>query len=185
MERDDAQFIILSTGNNISGAPAATRPEGEKICTIDGPWEIAFQTGRGAPEKATFENLGSFTASEDEGIRYFSGTATYVRHFTFNGSGTDNLWLDLGDVRNMARVSLNGTDLGLAWKSPYRLSTAGALKKGDNELRIEVTNSWANRLIGDEQPGVGERITYTSHPFYTADSPLVPSGLLGPVCIIR
>lgn len=185
MERDDAQFIVLSRSRAISGTTALDRPSGETVCGIEGPWVIEFQAGRGAPDKAACDKLTSFTESEDSGIRYFSGTATYIKHFDFSGDGSENLWLDLGDVRNMARASLNGTDLGLAWKSPYRLNTAGALKQGDNELRIDVINSWANRLIGDEQPGVGERITYTSHQFYTAASPLVPSGLLGPVRIIR
>lgn len=186
LERDDAQFIILSKGKSISGAGKAPKPAGERVCTIDGPWELAFQAGRGAPEKATFGKLASFTDSEDEGIRYFSGTVTYTKHFNFSGSNAEEpLWIDLGKVCEMARVNLNGTDLGLAWKMPYRLYATGALRQGDNELKIEVTNSWANRLIGDEQPSVTERITYTSHQFYTAGSPLVQSGLIGPVCIVR
>ncbi len=185
LERDDAQFVILSGRKTVSGAAEAVRPSGEMICTIDGPWELSFQAGRGAPERATFRELASYTDSEDEGIRYFSGTATYTAHFNFSGDSSGELWIDLGRVYNMARISLNGTDLGLAWKTPYRLSATGALRQGDNELKIDVTNSWANRLIGDEQPGASRRITYTSHPFYTADSPLVPSGLAGPVCIVR
>ena len=186
MQRDDAQFIILSRKASISGAAPARRPAGEKVCSIEGPWEVSFQEGRGAPGKAVFDELRSFTESEDSGIRYFSGTATYSRHFACpEGVAGEDCLIDLGKVCNMVRVCLNGVDLGLAWKEPYRLDTRGALRDGDNELEIKVINSWANRLIGDEQPGVGERITYTAVRFYEPDSPLVPSGLLGPVSIVR
>ena len=185
MDRDDAQFIVLSNKKKgISGAGPAYRVKDETVCSIDGGWKVEFQKGRGAPAEADFTGLHSFTESQDPGIRYFSGSAVYS--CTFNaGTVGENLYIDLGEVHNIARVFLNGTDLGLAWKAPYLLDTKEALKNGKNELRVKVINSWANRLIGDEQPGTDGRITFTAVQFYTADSPLVPSGLVGPVRIVR
>jgi hypothetical protein len=88
-------------------------------------------------------------------------------------------------VKNIAEVIINGESQGIVWKTPFRLEITNALKEGDNTLEIKVTNLWVNRLIGDQQPGVKEKITYTTMPFYRADSPLMPSGLLGPVNISR
>lgn len=72
---------------------------------------------------------------------------------------------------------------GTVWKKQFSVEATGALKRGKNALEIKVTNLWVNRLIGDQQPGNGKKITYTTMPFYKADSPLLPSGLLGPVII--
>jgi len=94
------------------------------------------------------------------------------------------LWLDLGDVKNLAEVIVNGKSLGIVWKQPFRVNTTGALKNGENRIEIKVTNLWVNRLIGDAQPGVTNKITYTTMPFYQANSKLLPSGLLGPVQIV-
>ncbi len=94
------------------------------------------------------------------------------------------LWLDLGDVKNLAEVIVNGKSLGIVWKKPFRVDVTGALKAGENKIEIKVTNLWVNRLIGDAQPGVTNKITYTTMPFYQANSKLLPSGLLGPVRII-
>ena len=95
------------------------------------------------------------------------------------------LWLDLGDVKNLAEVTVNGKALGIVWKTPFRVDVTSALKPGANTLEIKVTNLWVNRLIGDQQPGVAKKYTYTTQQFYQADSPLLPSGLLGPVVIWR
>ena len=94
------------------------------------------------------------------------------------------LWLDLGNVKNIAEVIVNGKPIGIAWKKPFRLDLTGALKPGTNKLEIKVTNLWVNRLIGDQQPGTTNKITYTTMPFFSAGSPLLPSGLLGPVKIL-
>lgn len=187
MVRDDAQFIVLYRNPFIRTAAPGKKGPALEAGIVEGPWEVTFQEGRGAPETAVYDSLASFTGSSDPGIRYFSGKAVYRTSFscTADGSSEDKVWIDLGDVRNMARVRLNGTDIGLAWKYPYVLDTKGALLDGRNELEVTVINSWANRLIGDEQPGTEKRITYTAVQFYTADSPLVPSGLLGPVRILR
>jgi hypothetical protein len=120
-------------------------------------------------------------------VKYFSGTATYTKTLEasadwFKSGG--RLWLDLGDVKNIAEITVNGKPFGVLWKAPFRMEVTGALKPGANTLEIKVTNLWVNRLIGDQQPGVTTKYTYTAVQFYRADSPLLPSGLMGPVQLI-
>src|SRR5262249_18794203 len=134
------------------------------------------------------DKLIAWSESADPGVKYFSGTGTYTR--TINApadwfaSGA-RLWLDLGDVKNLAEVLINGKQLGIVWKRPFRVDVTEALKTGANAVEIKVTNLWVNRLIGDQQPNVTRKYTYTTMPFYRADSPLLPSGLLGPVQLLR
>jgi hypothetical protein len=167
---------------------AFTVPEmSEKVVnTITGPWTVDFTPDRGAPPSTTLETLASWTENSNPGIRYYSGTGTYriavaaqPEWFTPGA----HLWLDLGDVRNLAHVSLNGKDLGVVWHAPFRLDVTGILKPGSNELTVQVINAWVNRLIGDQQPGATQYTYADIHP-YKADSPLQPSGLLGPVEIL-
>jgi hypothetical protein len=88
-------------------------------------------------------------------------------------------------VKNLAEVSVNGTPLGIVWKRPFRIDATSALKPGANQLEVKVTNLWVNRMIGDRQPNATTKYTFTSPVFYKADSPLLPSGLLGPVRVIQ
>ena len=127
----------------------------------------------------------SWPESSDPVIKYFSGTATYQTTFSVHPwrKGTQFV-LDLGEVKNIAEIMVNGQHLGGVWKTPFRMNISGALKKGVNTLEIRVTNTWVNRLIGDAQPEVKNKTTFTTMPFYQANSPLVPAGLLGPVNII-
>jgi hypothetical protein len=119
-----------------------------------GPWEVRFASGWGAPDRVTFPKLASWTEHEDPGIRYFSGTAIYRGELfvppAMLAAGIAPL-LDLGQVEVIARVRINGHDLGILWKAPYLVDASGLLKSGRNQLEIEVTNLWPNRLIGDEQ----------------------------------
>jgi len=160
----------------------------QPITTLEGPWDVAFQSDRGAPPVIKLESLSSWEESKDEGVKYFSGTATYTKTVQASvdwfKSGA-HLWIDLGTVRNMAEVSVNGKPQGIVWKTPYRVDATGALRPGANSLEIKVTNGWVNRIIGDRQPSVTKTYTFTSPKFYKADSSLQPSGLLGPVRILR
>jgi hypothetical protein len=150
---------------------------------LDGPWELAFEAGRGAPEGVlALGRLAPWNASEIPGVRYFSGTATYRKTFRVDGPLPARAILDLGDVRDLARVSLNGRPLGIAWKPPYRFDLRGRLLPGANRLDIEVTNLWVNRLVGDAQPG-GVKVTGASG-IYAADAPLRASGMMGPVQLL-
>ena len=126
--------------------------------------------------------LTSWSDNADAGVKYFSGTATYTKTITAPAdwfTKDAELWLNLGDVKNLAEVIVNGKSLGILWKKPFRINVTGALKPGENKLEIKVTNLWVNRLIGDQQPGMDKKITYTTMPFYQANSTLLPSGLLG------
>jgi hypothetical protein len=121
-------------------------------------------------------------------VKYFSGTGTYTKTIQAPADWFKTgaqLWLDLGDVKNIAEVSVNGKSLGILWKPPFRTNVTGALKPGANAVVIKVTNLWVNRLVGDQQPGITQKTTFTSQQFYRADSPLLPSGLLGPVQVVR
>jgi hypothetical protein len=150
-------------------------------------WHVSFQTGRGAPESAEFDRLTSWSENADAGIKYFSGTATYSKTIEVPAGalapGT-HVWLDLGDVRDVAEVAVNGKYLGILWKTPFRIDLTDVLVPGSNQLVIQVTNLWVNRMIGDQQPWAMKKYTFTDFAPYKADSPLLPSGLLGPVRLI-
>ena len=182
----DAVFVVFR-----APAKAASREMPARIVTpvasLDGPWPVAFQAGRGAPAATTFDRLGSWSDSTEPGIKYFSGTGTYTQELNVPAAWLADgaeLWLDLGDVRNLAEVSVNGKPLGVLWKAPYRVNVTAALHAGANAVSIAVTDLWVNRLIGDAQPGVSTKYTFTVPSFYKADSPLLPAGLLGPVRVL-
>jgi hypothetical protein len=184
---NDAVFVVFRRKAEVPSR-SIRLPIETTVASIDGPWKVQFQSGWGAPAECSFEKLASWTENIDSGVKYFSGTATYSRSFQaptkwFNTGA--RLWMDLGDVKNIAEVSVNGKYLGIVWKPPFRLDVTGTMKPGANELEIKVTNLWVNRLIGDQQPDVIKKYTYTTQQFYRADSTLLPSGLLGPVQIVR
>jgi hypothetical protein len=169
---------------------------------------LRFPAGAGTPAEITLDRLSSWSLHPDNGVKYFSGTATYVKTLTLPAAKPDErLCLDLGRVEVMAKVRLNGRDLGLLWKPPYRVDITAAAQAGDNILEIEVVNLWVNRLIGDEQlpedsernpngtlkawpdwlragqPSPTGRYTFSSWRLWKADDPLQDSGLLGPVTV--
>ncbi len=156
------------------------------LTNVEGPWSVNFQPDRGAPPSASMDSLSSWSDSSDPGIKYFSGTGTYTKTIDLEASalkGGAHLWIDLGDVKNLAEVTVNGKPLGVVWHAPYRVDATTALKPGKNQVAIKVTNAWVNRLIGDEQPNA-VRITFADTKPYNANSPLLPSGLLGPVRVV-
>lgn len=180
----EACFVIFRQKTNVARYTQPAQAENTEL-TIAGPWKITFQSGRGAPESATFETLTSWSDHADPGIKYFSGTAVYRNRFKMPAPAKGARYeIDLGEVKNLAEVIVNGKNMGVAWKKPFRLDLTGALKAGENDLEIKVTNAWVNRLIGDAQPEVKQKITFTTMPFYQANSPLLPSGLLGDVRIV-
>jgi hypothetical protein len=184
---NEALFVVFRRNGDVPSRNIPL-PIETTVASIEGPWKVQFQSGRGAPAEANFEKLVSWTESNDSGVKYFSGTATYSKSFQaptewFNAGA--RLWMDLGDVKNIAEVSVNGKYLGIVWKPPFRVDVTGTMKPGTNALEIKVTNLWVNRLIGDQQPDATKKYTYTNMRFYSADSTLLPSGLLGPVQIVR
>ncbi len=174
---------------------------------VAGPWQVEFPKGWGAPESATFDRLISWTDHTDDGIRHFSGTATYRRTLTIPAqmvSAARRIYLDLGRVEVIAEVKLNGRDLGTLWKPPFRVDITEAARAGENDLEVRVVNLWPNRLIGDDRlPPDAEwtgprmkdwpdwhlegkssptgRLTFSPRKHWSKDDPLFDSGLLGPV----
>jgi len=176
--------------------------------TLDGPWQVGFPDGWGAPGMTTFNRLLSWTESNDEGIRFFSGIATYRKTIELPESlaKQPRLFLELGDLAEIAEITLNGKCLGLAWLPPYRIEITGAAHTGTNQLEIRVANLWANRLNGDSLQPESKRFTRSNidriqtdptsdssygriplgktRPTYTRMPPLMKSGLFGPVRIV-
>ena len=199
-------------------ANAANFANLEPVTTLEGSWQVQFDPKWGGPaEPVQFDQLQDWTTHSEPGIKYFSGTAIYRKQFNAPDSAIKSATeLDLGTVQHMARVKINGQDLGVVWTAPWSAAIpAGVLKAENNLLEIEVTNVWANRLIGDEQepddckwvasprntgkylaefpewvnkrqprPSKG-RFCFTPWNYFTKDSKLTPSGLLGPVRVMR
>jgi hypothetical protein len=178
---------------------------------LQGPWEVRFQAGRGAPERITLDALMDWAQHTNNGIKYFSGTATYHKPFNLPAvlvGSRQRVFLDLGNVMVMAQVSLNGKALGTLWKPPYKVEITDAVNSGANQLEVKVVNLWVNRLIGDEElpedsernpdgtlkqwpqwladdkPGPTGRYSFTTWRLWKKGSPLQPSGLLGPVTVV-
>jgi hypothetical protein len=184
-EPNDAFFVVFRRPAAHSLQLTAQPPPAE-LAKITGPWQVRFQSGRGAPERSTFTQLRDFSTSEDPGIKFFSGTASYRTTFTLparDSGARRRLLLDLGTVHELADVFIDGQSVGSAWHAPFTVNLPAALKSGTHELEIRVDNLWVNRLIGDQQPGAIAMAFAPQSP-YSADSPLVPSGLIGPVRIL-
>lgn len=142
-----------------------------------GDWTLHFQPGRGGPAARVSSDLTAWNLSRDPAIRYFSGTGTYSRTLRLTGvQAAGPLLLEL--VADLASVSVNGHPAGITWTRFYRVNVTGLFHPGDNAIAITVANLWANRLIGDAQPGAAP-IAHTTGPTYIADAPLHTSGLLG------
>jgi hypothetical protein len=149
---------------------------------ITGPWDVKFPPNLGAPPSRVFEKLVSWTTIPDDGVKYFSGTATYLKEFEVPASMLahgDHLELDLGQLRNVAEVTLNGHPLGIRWKPPFSYEVTGVVRPGKNTLVIKITNLWANRLAGDARLPLEKRITRITQQVGLG-GPL-EAGLFGPV----
>jgi len=169
-------------------------PKLVEICKLDGMWNTLFDPKWGGPANAEFPELISWTKRPEEGIKYYSGTATYKKNFDLSMDADGNkkemhrsgrLFLDLGEVKNVAEVRLNGKDLGILWCAPWRVEITDAVKPTGNVLEVDVINLWANRVIGDLSQPKDKRFTKTHDAFrfdmLRGSTPLLEAGLLGPV----
>lgn len=204
-------FIVFSDrpqkGNNKPVSYLNT-DEKDLVMNIEGKWLVEFDTTWGGPSKIEFSELTDWTERPEEGIRYYSGVARYSTTFELPGTEriTDNIeyYLNLGKVKNIAKVWLNGIEVGVAWTEPWEISLNDAINNGKNNLVIEVANLWINRLIGDEvHPWDGiesgqwpewfldnrarptERLAFTTHRYYGKNDTLMPSGLTGRVRLYK
>ncbi len=157
-------------------------PELRELKPLSGPWQVSFDPQWGGPESIVFAELVDWTQRPEAGIRYYSGIATYKKNFDLPVSTSEQpLYLDLGKLSCIARVRLNGKDLGVVWTAPWRIEITDAVRPEGNKLEIEVANHWLNRIIGDEKLPPEQRFTQTN--VEAKETPLQPSGLLGPVCL--
>jgi hypothetical protein len=158
------------------------------LAALRGLWEVSFPANLGAPAKLRLAELASWTVNADDGVKYFSGTATYTRTVQAPRGWFrpgQRILLDLGVVKDIAEVSLNGRALGVLWKPPFCLDITGALKPGVNRLEIKVTNEWTNRLIGDRAAPADKKVLAAGSPARPGPQPmLTESGLLGPITLI-
>ena len=143
-------YEVITRNKTGDKAYSNIKAKPEVFATINGNWEVTFDPVYGPKEPVTFRYLDEWNNHSNPLIKYFSGTATYKKTFELMDN-SQPVYLDLGNVEFMARVKLNGSDFGLLWKPPYQVEITKALKKGENILEVEVTNSWINRLIGDEK----------------------------------
>jgi hypothetical protein len=154
---------------------------------LTGLWTVRFDPRWGGPASVTFDRLVSWSEREEAGVRYYSGTATYAKTFDLPGGGTAvgrPLWLDLGSVRQLAEVRVNGKSLGVVWAPPFQVEITDAVKPAGNRLEVEVVNFWPNRIIGDQGLPPEKRFTRTNIRKLTKTTPLMESGLLGPVRLL-
>ena len=158
------------------------------VTELNGPWTVRFDPRWGGPNTATFETLVSWTDRSEPGIKFYSGTATYAKTFEWKSeaqSPKSEVWLDLGSVRELAEVRVNGKSCGIVWAPPFHVNLRETLKPGVNNLEVEVVNFWPNRVIGDAVLPPKDQFTKTNIRKLTKDTGLMPSGLLGPVRILR
>ncbi len=175
--------------------PAASHPATARTNTtersvqkeLDGPWSVTFDPRWGGPGTVEFNSLVSWPDRPEPGIKFYSGTAVYRKKFDLPAEAGPSqgrrLWLDLGKVRELAEVKVNGRSCGITWSPPFRVDIRDAVKPGENELEVEVVNFWPNRIIGDDGLPPEKRLTKTNIRKLTKETELMPSGLLGPVTL--
>lgn len=199
-------FIVFEKSNKAPVGQTKNFPALNALTTIEGPWTVSFDTAWGGPGTLSFTHLDDWVLRPEVGIKYYSGIATYRRTFDLPADSKllegGKLLLNLGEVNNIARIRLNGKDMGTVWTAPWKVDISEAIKRKGNKLEIEVSNLWPNRLIGDEQLTDDEikdgqwpqwllnntsrtsgRYTFSTFKHYNKDSPLIKSGLIGPVVI--
>lgn len=200
-ESYESYFVVFRKG--AASVKGKNFPASRALMTLRGSWAVAFDTAWGGPANVRFDSLYDWTGSKVDGIRYYSGEAHYKKTFDLVQHEKGRLYLDLGKVKDMARVRLNGKDLGVVWTAPWRVDITDVVRMRGNQLDITIANRWPNRLIGDERlpddgvkndqwpewllkglPRTSGRVTFTTYKHYTKDSPLLPSGLLGPVSVL-
>jgi hypothetical protein len=182
-------FVVFRDERGAESGGSGARenfPELDAAGTIDGLWNVSFDPKLGGPERVLFQQLQDWSQRSDPGIKNYSGIAVYENTFDLPQplrGGGKRILIDLGIVHNLARVRLNGRDLGVVWCAPWRVDVTNTVQARANRLEIQVANLWPNRLIGDKALPPEQQVTWTTWNPYTADSPLLPSGLMGPVTL--
>ncbi|TDW47912.1 alpha-L-rhamnosidase-like protein [Flavobacterium sp. 270] len=185
LNENESGFVIFKEKTKEVLAKAKVA-EFEKVQVLDENWELQFDSEFKGPKEVVKTNkLFDWSTSENDQIKYYSGTVIYKKEFVWKGKDSNKIWLDLGEIANIAEISINGKDCGTLWTFPYKTDISNALQKGKNTIIIKITNTWANRLMGDEKLPKEERLTWTTAPYRLEGNPLLKAGLLGPVTIVK
>jgi len=182
--RGSLLVVFRKSASSTKGPAASNYAKLKSVGKISGPWIVKFDPKWGGPESVEFKKLEDWTKRPEKGIKYYSGKATYHKMFDMPEGAGRRLYLDLKRVRNVARVRLNGKDLGVVWTAPWRVDITKAVEPTANKLEIDVINLWPNRLIGDAALQPDKRLTKTNVTKFKPNSPLLSSGLLGPVTLL-
>ena len=180
--RQSGFVVFRDTSSAVKGE--INFPEMASLQDLSTQWQVTFDPSAGGVGLTDFETLTDWTINTNDNIRHYSGTATYRKTIEVKTPPDELVYLDLGALHGMAKVYVNGTDLGIVWSAPWRLDVTSVIKPGKNSIEIDVVNNWANRLIGDASKQEEDRITWTTFQGVTKDTALVPSGLLGPVQLL-
>lgn len=185
LSSDDSIFVVFRE-DSIAASADVPDPVPVPAATIATPWTVSFQEGRRGPATMQMNDLVRWDEAADPALRYFSGVATYANSFAApaDWSPGEPLWIDLGEVHDLAEVWVNGQRAGGLWRAPWRIDVGNLTRAGDNAIEVRVANRWVNRLIGDANLPEAERGTFTAQPTYAPDAPLRPSGLVGPVTVL-
>ena len=186
LDRNGSLFLVFTQATPVQkGFRGKNWPDWKTAQTLAGPWQVQFDPKLGGPEKPVqFDQPTDWSRHADSAIRFYAGTAVYTQTFNWEaGATTPDIYLALDSVANLAEVRLNGISCGVAWTAPYRVSISKALKPGENQLQILVTNTWANRFTGDQRLPEPGRIMQTTSPYNLEGRPLLKAGLLGAVKI--
>lgn len=180
----ESVFVVFRNAGAAPLQSSTARSNFITVAEVAGPWAVHFDPEWGAPEAVVFDEPIDWTEHTDDGVRHYSGSATYVGNFDVAETMLDQpLYLDLGNVRDLAHVTVNGIEAGVVWTAPWRVDVSGSIRAGENSVEIEVTNGWANRIIGDARGIGGNPLTTTIHRHYDAASDLLPAGLIGPITL--
>lgn len=185
-EANESVFVIFEnrTMKTASGE-GSNNPVFEEMRVLQGSWQLEFDPDFGGPEETVvMDVLSDWSENSDDRIKYYSGTVVYQKSFSWKGDKS-NVFLDIGKVNNIAEIKVNGTDCGVAWTAPFRVEISKAIRQGDNQLEIAVTNTWANRLMSDHRLPEDEWVTWTTCAYRLEGEPLLTAGLMGPVRILK
>lgn len=179
-------YFILFRRKIAGSASSGNFPRGEIIKVLDSPWRVTFDTAMRGPRKPVlFRDLTDWIRNENDSIKYYSGQALYETSFEYDGEARGRWLLDLGNVKDLAAIELNGKEVGGLWTAPWQIDISAYLRKGENRLSVKIVNLWVNRLIGDAGLPAHERKTWASVNKISKTDPLHSSGLLGPVHIVQ
>lgn len=176
-----ASLFVVLTDQNIDAEDMPDMNKYDTAISLDGnKWTVKFEkTGK----QVTTEKLFDWSKADDQSVKFYSGHATYETTFKYKGKPEGRVFIDLGEVADIATVYVNGNMCGTAWMPPYNVDITQAVKKGKNELKIVVVNTWANALQGNDQGTPPFEGIWTNGKYRRASKELLPAGLLGPVVI--